>query len=104
MKYYIIAAGLLLTTLNSCDGFLDVPPETAVSPSNFFQSQEDFEQAVTGIYAPLQSLYESDWILNEMRSDNTHFIFDVANRGSVATEDIATFLIGSENGTVQSKW
>jgi starch-binding outer membrane protein, SusD/RagB family len=104
MKNHIKTLGIVLLTFSSCGDFLDVPPETTVTPSNFFKSKEDFEQALTAIYAPLQDLYESDWILNEMHSDNTHFIFDVANRGSVAIEDVSTFLVGPENGTVENKW
>ncbi len=104
MKYYIIVTAFLLITLNSCKKFLDVVPETTITTSNFFQSQQDFEQAVVAIYSPLQDIYENDWVLTEMRSDNTHFIFDIANRGSIAREDVATFLIGPENGAVLTQW
>lgn len=104
MKVKVIIAVILLITLNSCKDFLDVVPETVVTPTNFFQSQQDFEQAVGGVYAPLQDLYEQDWILTEMRSDNTHFIFDVGNRGSKPEEDPATFLVENNNRNVEDKW
>jgi hypothetical protein len=104
MKIKIITAVILLITINSCNDFLNVEPETAVTPANFFQSENDFEQAVGGVYAPLQDLYDEDWILTEMRSDNTHFIYDVANRGSKPDEDPATFLVETNNRNGESKW
>ncbi len=104
MKTKYITTGILLVILSACEGFLDVVPETVVTSTNFFQSQEEFEQAVGGIYAPLQDLYEQDWILTEMRSDNTYFIYDVANRGSKPEEDPATFLVENNNRNVEDKW
>ena len=104
MKLNIITTGILLFTLSSCEDFLDVVPETTLSTASFFQSEEDFEQAVGGIYAPLQDLYERDWIMTEMRSDNTFFIFDVANRGPKPEEDVATFMVESNNRNVEDQW
>lgn len=104
MKFNIITAGILLITLSSCKDFLDVVPETTVTTANYFQSQEDFEQAVGGIYAPLQDIYERDWIVTELRSDNTYFTFDVANRGPKPEEDVATFMIESNNRNIEDQW
>lgn len=97
-------AGILLVVLSSCNDFLSVQPETSVTSESFLQSQEDFEQAIIGAYAPLQEIYEVDWMMAEMRSDNTHFMYDVANRGSKQDEDLATFLVETNNDNVLSKW
>ncbi|MCB9267130.1 MAG: RagB/SusD family nutrient uptake outer membrane protein [Lewinellaceae bacterium] len=106
MNHRIIAITILLlaAALFSCEDFLDVQPETEVSVDNFYESRSDFEQAVTGIYAPLQDIYEEDWEMTELRSDNTHFIFDVANRGTKPTEDLGTFTVETNNITVFNKW
>jgi hypothetical protein len=90
--------------LSSCEDFLEVAPETVVASSNFYQSRADFEQAVTGTYAPLQPIYQADWMLTELRSDNTYFVYDIGNRGSKPIEDIATFTVETNNGVVRSKW
>lgn len=53
MKRFIIQLVLIMFLggfMNSCDDFLDVPLKSSVSTSNFFNSQEDFEAALTGVY------------------------------------------------------
>lgn len=101
----ILLAGLLAAGLTSCEDFLNIPPQNAVTPENFFQSESDFRQAVDGIYAPLQQLYnnESSWAMGEMRSDNTHYFYNVDYRLPYP-EEIADFLNGSENDVTQHKY
>ena len=41
--YYILTAVLAASTLISCEGFLTKVPETALSPSSFFQTASDLE-------------------------------------------------------------
>lgn len=112
MKFRILLTGILVVVLSGCENFLNVNPETAVTPNNFFETQSDFEQAVNGAYAPLQLVYDTrdvfgtggDWMLAEMRSDNTHFTFNVDNRGAVTSENIATFLVEANNLIVADKY
>lgn len=101
----ILLAGLVSVGLTSCEDFLNIPPQNAVTPENFFQSESDFRQAVDGIYAPLQQLYnnESSWAMGEMRSDNTHYFYNVDYRLPYP-EEIADFLNGSENDVTQHKY
>ena len=101
----IILAGLVSAGLTSCEEFLNIAPQNAVTPENFFQSESDFRQAVDGIYAPLQQLYnnESSWAMGEMRSDNTHYFYNVDYRLPYP-EEIADFLNGSENDVTQHKY
>ncbi|WKZ61346.1 MAG: RagB/SusD family nutrient uptake outer membrane protein [Cyclobacteriaceae bacterium] len=103
MKKYIYIS-ILFIAISSCDDFLEVAPETILTQENFYKNQNDFEQAVTGIYAPLQPLYQLQWQLNELRSDNTYFIYNVGNRGGKPTEDLATFTVETNNATLQSNW
>lgn len=101
----ILLAGLVSVGLTSCEEFLNIAPQNAVTPENFFQSESDFRQAVDGIYAPLQQLYnnESSWAMGEMRSDNTHYFYNVDYRLPYP-EEIADFLNGSENDVTQHKY
>jgi len=91
--------------LTSCESFLDIAPQDAVTPENFFKSQSDFEQAVDGIYAPLQKLYndQSTYAMGEMRSDNTHYFYNVDFRLPFP-EEVADFLNGPENTVTQEKY
>ncbi|WP_439581214.1 RagB/SusD family nutrient uptake outer membrane protein [Dyadobacter bucti] len=104
MNIRILLAGMLLLTVSACSDFLDISPETNLSSTNFYKSKTDFEQAVGGVYAPLQPLYNQDWILNEMRSDNTHFIFNIAQRGPKQDEDPSTFTVENNNVNTGAKW
>lgn len=112
MKFKKIYIVLIIFLLSGCEDFLSVNPETSVTPENFFESQSDFEQAVIGAYAPLQLMYDTrnvfgtggDWMLSEMRSDNTHFTFNPDQRGAVTSENISTFLVESSNGIVADKY
>jgi hypothetical protein len=98
MNVKILSILILSAALSSCSDFLDVTPKNAVVPSNFFQTESDFKQAVNGAYAPLQSLYnnEASWAMGEMRSDNTHFFYNKDYR-SPMPEEIDEFVNGAEN-------
>lgn len=104
MKNKIIITWVFLLTLCSCKKFLVENPETTVAQANFFKNQNDFEQAVVGVYAPLRPIYNIAWQLTEMRSDNTFFMYDVANRGSKPWEDLATFTVETNNSTLMGYW
>ncbi|MDX1627934.1 MAG: RagB/SusD family nutrient uptake outer membrane protein [Fulvivirga sp.] len=69
----ISMAGLLLVIfLTSCeDNFLEPVPQTFESTQNFFESNDQFIQAVDGAYARMQEWVLQAHILEEMRSDNT---------------------------------
>lgn len=99
---YII---MLSAALGSCSDFLEVSPQNAVVPANFFQSEADFAQAVNGAYAPLQSLYnnQTSWAMGEMRSDNTHFFYNNDFR-SPMPEEIDEFVNGAENTVTADRY
>lgn len=104
--FVLIPAFLFL--VQSCEDFLEIPPKNAVTVASFYESQSDFEQAVNGIYAPLQTLNDagaySDWNFSEMRSDNTHFIYNPAIRGQLEAEHIADFLVEPDNPGVATMY
>ncbi len=100
----IIILSIAFITLSSCEKFLSQTPETTVSQENFYKSQKDFEQAVVGIYSPLREIYNYAWQMSEMRSGNTYFIYDVAQRGPKPVEDLATFTVETNNASVLRNW
>ncbi|MDB5247153.1 MAG: RagB/SusD family nutrient uptake outer membrane protein [Segetibacter sp.] len=105
MKIKILIAGLALTTFASCKkDFLDIAPETFISSNNFFKTQNDFTQAVNATYAPLRNVYNSAYIMGEMRSDNTHYIYNNTNRGNLVREEIADFIDNPTAEPVATKW
>lgn len=96
---------LLLLTMSSCDkSFIEISPKNFISSSNFFQTQNDFIQAVNATYAPLRNVYNSAYIMGEMRSDNTHYIFNSSNRGNLVREEIADFVDNPTAAPTSEKW
>lgn len=103
-------------TFASCKkSFLEIPPSTSISTVTFYKTQSDFQQAVVGAYAPLSALYGNsvslpgqpdpgDWGMDEMRSDNTGFIFSVANRGFVGHEQLDQFIDDGNNASTINKY
>lgn len=105
MRVKAILTIIISAALGSCSDFLDVAPQNAVVPANFFQSESDFIQAVNGAYAPLQSLYNNpaSWAMGEMRSDNTHFFYNNDFR-SPMPEEIDEFVNGAENTVTADRY
>ena len=107
MNIKFLTVGLLLLGAGSCQkSFLELTPQTGVTVANFFQSEDDYNKAVTGTYRPLQSLYYDAYVMGEMRSDNTYYLFNTSNRGGqiVEKENINTFTDAATNGYVYNKY
>ncbi len=106
MKSLNILVGLITlgTLVGSCQKeYLDANPEHVQNANNFFQSKEDFIQAVNGAYAPLRPLFtDSFWQLGEMRADNTSYQYNVGDRSGLVREQIDQFLELDDNAFVYS--
>jgi len=62
----ITALGLI-----SCDDFLTLEPEYQINEIAFYQSEDDYETAIIGIYNTLQSLHNVQILyLTELTTDN----------------------------------
>ena len=68
-KYLIIFFGWMALMVWSCDDFVDVQPINAINSDNFFNSEDDYEQALIGAYDLLQSSYVNV-LIAVMASDN----------------------------------
>ena len=60
---------LLISTISCSDDFIDVPP-TQENSEDYFNSEEDYQNALIGAYDLLQSTY-LNVMLGEIASDNT---------------------------------
>lgn len=111
MKGIIGSIFLASCLVTSCSkDFLTKTPISSVSAETFYKTQSDFDQAVVGMYAPLRNLYGvgladfGAWSMGEMRSDNTCFIYNFANRGYSDREGVETFLDDANGGAVSNKY
>ncbi|KGO91115.1 RagB/SusD family nutrient uptake outer membrane protein [Flavobacterium subsaxonicum] len=111
MKIKIFSTLIAALILSSCsEDFLTQYPETVVSAETFYKTEADFRQAVIGAYVPLRNIYGTGladygaWAMGEMRSDNTAFIYNAANRGYADREYIDQFIDDSNGGGVSNKY
>ncbi len=102
MKKFIPLLGLTMLLASCTDDFLSPVPQNEVTVANFYQTQEDFDRAVTGVYAGMR-----DWpveiylFLSEVRSDNYYAIFSDAQRD---WRDITDFQVTPFTATVRGVW
>jgi starch-binding outer membrane protein, SusD/RagB family len=105
-KIAIIAITLFFASCS--DKFLDLMPDNSGSAGNFFQTKDQFIQAVNAAYAPLggqtaTSIYAGSlWILTELRSDNGSYQQNTADRSGVNREEIDEFRETDQNTNLQN--
>jgi SusD family. len=94
--FLVMGAGL-----QACDSeFLNLTPDSEPNANDFYQTEQQFQQALNGAYQPLRSLVgESGFLMGEMRSDNTHYDYYAPDRGIhiIRRENIDDFLDDSQN-------
>lgn len=98
---------LFASLLGSCDNFLDIPSETSLSSEVYYQSQSDFEQGINGAYALLRDLYSGSngaWAMGELRSDNTTYVYNPTDRGTISAEFVKDFLDDANNSVPYHKY
>lgn len=96
---------ILLLSLGACSKkFVTLYPEGQVNEGIFYKSASDFQQAIVGAYAPLRYTANRAFYLEEMRADNTFFDYNAKDRGGAQSEQLAEFLDGSGNPTIDSIW
>lgn len=74
----LIIALLLVSCSNE---FLDKQNPVQLGEGSFYQTEDQFEQAVLGIYGQLQAIIANQWYYKEFYTDNTTVHFDQSNRG-----------------------
>ena len=108
VPFAALLGGLSLGLAGCSQTFLDVSPQTNQSASTFYQTRDQFIQAVNGAYGPLQSIYSGTnagpggqlWALAEMRSDNTSYQYNTGDRSGQPLEEIDEFREVNNNGYV----
>ena len=72
MKKLVYIILTILVTLTSCSDFLSLSPEYQINEINYYQSENDYETAVVGIYNLLQGLHNLTIMYpSELLTDNT---------------------------------
>ena len=105
MKKSIIYLSIAAASITSCSkSFVDIAPDNFISANNYFREEADFVQGTNATYAPLRNVYNIAYVNGEMRSDNTHYIFNNSNRGNLVREEIADFIDNPTAEPTYQKW
>lgn len=95
------------------EDFLNEIPISVISTKSFFQTSEQFEQAVNAAYSNLrvlagdQSLGTGDgtfWAMGEMRSDNTTFQNNLTDQSGHRYWHLDQFIMNAQNELVSVPW
>ncbi|MFS8617371.1 MAG: RagB/SusD family nutrient uptake outer membrane protein [Solitalea sp.] len=83
MKHKTVLLAVLISfTLFSCgEDFLNKTDPTRLVEGNFYQTEQQMEQAVNGVYSQLQDIIRNQWQYNEFITDNTTLHFNPSDRG-----------------------
>ncbi|SHG60624.1 Starch-binding associating with outer membrane [Fodinibius roseus] len=73
-KYSIyIVLLVLISGLTAChDSVTDLKPQSELTEANFYQTADDMERAVLGVYNAYQQQYPRHWVLFETPTDHVH--------------------------------
>lgn len=95
---------ILTLALVSCqDKFLELTPDTNGSAANFYQTKDQFLQAINSAYSPLQGIQNNSmWLFGEVRSDNTSYQLNTGDRSGTAREEIDEFRDIDQNANFQT--
>jgi tetratricopeptide (TPR) repeat protein len=71
IKNSLFASVLLVAPLSSCnDDFIELLPPSSVTVEVLYQTEEDFKQALVGVYTGLRSHYNGFWEIGDLRADD----------------------------------
>ncbi len=95
---------LLSLVLVACkDSFLELTPDTNGSVDNFYQTKDQYIQAVNAAYSPLQGIYTGTlWLFAELRSDNTSYQQNTGDRSGTIREELDEFRENDQNSNFQT--
>lgn len=105
-KYFLGGLLLALTAASCKKSFIELTPQSSYSDQNYYQTAGQFSQAVTAAYAPLRDVVVNDYLMSEMRSDNTIYQSNLGNRGTAYTdrEKLSDFMDASTDSYTASEW
>lgn len=103
---YIILAAIALTGVSCKKSFIDLAPKSSYSDANYYQNTQQFSAAVNAAYAPLRDVFTTDYLMCEMRSDNTIYQGFLSNRGTayVDREDLCEYMDAATDSYTASEW
>ena len=102
----IVMIGIICLTEFSCNkDFLSKTDPTRVGANDFYKNETELGQAVNGVYGQLQGIINSQWLYNELPSDNTTIDFNPGDRGQAPSIEAFEFwTVNSGTGNINSMY
>ena len=103
---FFLSAILLI----GCSDFLDEKPISNIGLVSFYETSEQFEQAVNGAYKTLHPVYIGEGgrgsvsSVTELRSDNATYMFNPVQQGWYELWNLDRFIAVSSNQAVRWTW
>ena len=107
MKKIIIILGIAVCFAQfSCNKeFLSKTDPTRIGANDFYKDQTELQQAVNGVYGQLQGIINSQWLYNELISDNTTVDFNPGDRGQAPSIEAFEFwTVNSGTGNINNMY
>jgi hypothetical protein len=99
----LLFAGTVAASFTACDDFLAPEPATFASSETYFQTPDQMEQAISGLYTEMRGLFQNNWrLLNDLRGDDVTLQFNINVPGF--TFQIDEFLEATNDGTVGGQY
>lgn len=107
MRYSILITGSILAMLSftACEDFLNDEPESVLGQANFFTTPVRINQGVLGCYSGMKPILNDEWMLTELRSDNS-CVSAATSSSTRRTEltNIAHFALLPSEVAIQDYW
>ncbi|OUJ74223.1 RagB/SusD family nutrient uptake outer membrane protein [Hymenobacter crusticola] len=101
-KIVFLLSSVCWLSLSGCEKDLDQTPLSSGSTPTFYQTQADFDQALSAAYAPLVAYPTRALNLSETRSDNIYGVDDLGVRDWAPVNNFSTALVN--NPYVAEAW
>ncbi|AWG25020.1 RagB/SusD family nutrient uptake outer membrane protein [Flavobacterium kingsejongi] len=101
IKILCLSAAFLCS---SCDETLDLRPISEIGVDDFYTTPEEVNLAVISIYNSLYGMQNREWMLTELRSDNTYMNPNSTETKDLAVREIDRFVQSSQNIYIQEYW
>lgn len=100
MKKYVLYT-LIAVMPTSCSDFLELQPEFQVSETSFYKNPKDFETALIGIYAQLQTSNTALVYMGDLTTDNAEIQWTSPTISEVEADEVN---LTASNGFLNTVW
>ncbi len=102
---YLTAGIMLLIGASACNKIIDIDPISNIGVNAFYRNYEETKAALTGSYNGLQKPLEFEWMLTDLRTDNSKQ--GVANSSAAINfefNELDMFTLNSAHDKVYQYW